>query len=130
VLKKTGTNLANKQTTTFICGHSIWESDDYRSLSLQDQNAMQWKPLFVQTKQAFSQHWKTSLFARHKLVRELSLVLLVKLVLLYGIINFIAPSATAVDDSDVSTRLLNLSISKQQTTATTDTATPSLRETP
>lgn len=47
------------------------------------------------------------MFAKHKLVRELSLILVIKLILLYGIINFIVPSATAINDSDVSTRLLN-----------------------
>jgi len=68
---------------------------------------MQRNTPFGQTKQTFSQFWKGSLFARQKLVRELSIVLLIKLVLLYGIVNFIVPSATVVDDSDVSTRLLN-----------------------
>ncbi|WP_028303347.1 hypothetical protein [Oceanospirillum maris] len=47
------------------------------------------------------------MFAKHKLVRELSLILLVKLILLYGIINFIVPSATVINDSDVGARLLN-----------------------
>lgn len=68
---------------------------------------MQRNTLFVQTKRAFGQRWKTSLFARQKLVRELSIVLLIKLVLLYGIVNFVVPSATVVNDSDVSTRLLH-----------------------
>lgn len=68
---------------------------------------MQRNTPFGQTKQTFSQFWKGSLFARQKLVRELSIVLLIKLVLLYGIVNFIVPSATVVNDSDVSTRLLN-----------------------
>ncbi len=71
------------------------------------EKVMQSNMLFEQTKRVFSQRWKTSLFARQKLVRELSIVLLIKLALLYGIVNFIVPSATAVDGSDVSTRLLN-----------------------
>ncbi|WP_086481778.1 cytochrome oxidase putative small subunit CydP [Oceanospirillum sanctuarii] len=86
---------------------------------------MQRNTLFVQTKRAFGQRWKTSLFARQKLVRELSIVLLIKLVLLYGIINFVVPSASVINDSDVSTRLLNPQLpASEQTSADASGSAP------
>lgn len=108
---------------------------------------MQRTSLFMLAKGHITLWWRGSLFARHKLVRELSIVLLIKLALLYGIVNFIVPAATTVNDSDVTARLLNpqknpvtpqSSASSGLTghegttlsspTTQTDTAMPSLRE--
>lgn len=49
---------------------------------------------------------RTPSIFQHPLIREISLVLLIKLVLLYGLVNFVVPAKTSVDAQRMSQLLL------------------------